>query len=133
MVELEMRVVSDLSSSDVEMLHKMVVESTDSKTSLTLEDLRKALRRDNPSQASVEPKFPEIYINKYQLETDAPACQAFLAKVENLNVGYIIFHYHYSPWLGHTAAIDDVFVERQYRRKGKNLPLSEWNTLDKSD
>lgn len=100
---------------DISTLHQLAVTSTGSAIGLTIEDLHDSIFGIDSN------KMKENLGVRYQddLEGNLPFCQAYLAEVNKEVVGFIIFHYFYSPWLGHCVYMDDLFVKQAHPRKGK--------------
>lgn len=107
-------------TNDVDPLIQMITESTGQKTKLAaaslIDDIIGPKQCDGPI---VECDDPSIEFNPSLLASNKPVTQVILAEVEDKLVGYLIFHYHYSPWNGHNAFIDDIFIVRDYRSKGQ--------------
>lgn len=107
-------------SSDVDPLFQMILQSPGSATKVSADSLREDII--GPKQCD-EPKVksddPSIEFDPSLLASNKPVAQVVLAEIKDKLIGYLIFHYHYSPWLGHCAFIDDVFIMREYRNKGK--------------
>lgn len=112
-------------SDDVDSLYQMILQSTGQVTKLSASSLRDDIIEpkhcDGPEVSSSD---PSIEFNPSLLKSNKPVAQVVIAEVENKIVGYLIFHYHYSPWMGHVAFIDDVFVQTDYRNNG------EWDETD---
>lgn len=107
-------------TNDVDPLIQMITESTGQRTKLVAESLVDDII--GPKQCDgpiVKCDDPCIEFDPNLLASNKPVAQVILAEVENKLVGYLIFHYFYTPWSGHSAFIDDVFVVRDYRNKGQ--------------
>jgi len=67
--------------------------------------------------------------------SDKPIINIYLTKLKNKYIGYIIFYYTYSSYLGlPTLHIEDLFVEEAYRRRGIGQKMFEFcakQALDK--
>lgn len=103
---------------DVKKLHELVVESTGGRTEVTTLSLRQDLFGVGSDLPEVSSKDKCIEFNINDLKCDKPVAQAILAEVEGELIGYLIFHYFYSPWSGHGFFINDIFIASNYRLKG---------------
>lgn len=106
-------------TDDLESLHAMIVESTCGKTKITKSNLRKDLFGpvQNEENRSVITD-PLIHLDTSLIETNRPTCQAFVAEVNGNPVGFVIFHYCYSPWRRHGFFIDNIYTKLEFRRRG---------------
>ena len=109
---------------DVKELHHMIMSSTEGKSHLNHQRLYQSLFGSRVKSIT-EGSFGIDNESADAVGSMEPSCYAFLAKLDNVTVGYIIFHYHYSPWLGHSAYIDDIYVVETERSKGKRLSDSD--------
>jgi len=111
-------ILRDPTPRDIGKLLELIQESTGGDTKLDSSMLMRDLLcvgYDRPVPKCDDPciKFdPEVFKNP------VPAARAIIAEVERETVGYLIYHYHYSPWMGFGAFVDDVFVSQNFRRKG---------------
>lgn len=107
---------------DVDRLHELIVESTDGKTNTTRESLREEfLGLDYSKLTSVKPKDLDIDFNIKAFQPNRPIARAILAELPDTHeiVGYLIFHYYFTPWIGHSACVDYVYVVPSYRKQGE--------------
>lgn len=107
-------------TKDVDYLYKMVNESTSCSTKICASTLSNILFSDGKLETA-ESKAMNQSDDQLDIEllaSNSPAAQAFLAEVNNELAGYLIFHYHWSPWSGRSAFIDDIFVVPSHRKKG---------------
>lgn len=107
---------------DVEKLLAMVRCSTGGKSTLTKESLHHDLFGFSDRIINVCNTSSDIHrsiSNLSSQHSNKPICQAFVAQYSSTLVGYVIYHYYYSPWDGHEMFVDDVYVDEDFRRRGK--------------
>lgn len=110
----------EASIEDVEELHKLVVESTGGSTQLTVDRLKEDLFNVIPrTSAEIPMNDPEIEFDIDQLQSNAPVARAVVAEVRGKLVGHFVFHYHFTPWVGHIGFVDDIFTKPNLRRTGE--------------
>lgn len=105
---------------DVEQLYKAIQRSTSGKSKMSIESLRRDLfcYSDRIKQYSEQENV--LLLSLHQIEhSNKPVCQAFVAHDGYDLVGYVLYHYYYSPWDGHVLFLDDIYVEIEFRHKGK--------------
>lgn len=69
-----------------------------------------------------------------KIKTNKPVAQALIAEVNSSLAGYLIYHYHYSPWYGHCGFIDDIYILSAYRKRGvARQLLRKWTGQAKRD
>lgn len=122
MLENNYKIEQVYKHDEIEELQRLIIESTDAQTLLTVDSLNNALIGKDPRP--MEGKIGETKSAIATTDLEEPisseaCCIAYMAQVDNRKVGYVIYHYHYSPWLGHSAYIDDIFVQQEYRLKGE--------------
>ena len=113
-------IIRKATKNDSDELYDLIIESTGAKTSLTRENFRKDLagvyglaENDTTQDQS------SLGIDKDLWVLNCSVCQAYLAIVDDQVIGYVLFHYFYSPWKSRLAFIDDIYVRPSYRRRGK--------------
>lgn len=107
---------------DVARLLELVKRSTGGKTTLTKESLHYDLFGFSEKIVRGSNTANDIYESISSLSdehSNKPVCQAFVAHHNSTLVGYVIYHYYYSPWDGHEMFVDDVYVSEEFRRRGK--------------
>ena len=114
--------------SDLDQVFKLIKMSSNDTTRITKEDLDLDLFSYDPGNT-----LGNSETNSSKYNSNKPNAQMLVAVSypDDLNVevdleepsvvGYICFHYYYTPWIGHSAKIADIFVEPAYRRKGTIL------------
>lgn len=104
---------------DVKELHRLLVESTDGKTKVSASDLHNDLFVITPTNVpQIKIDDPCIEFDYGLVEPDWPIVQAYLAEVDKKAIGHVLYHFHFSPWTGHTVYIDDIFVKPELRGRG---------------
>lgn len=108
------------SEQDIEGLLELIVKSTGGKTKLTRSRLKNDLFECafEDTSSIVSGQDSSLEIDKKLFKTNTTPAKSILAKLDEKIIGYILFHYHYSPWPGLCHFIDDIFVLPQYRLKG---------------
>lgn len=112
--------------SEIEELHKMVVDSTSGGTKVSISSLINDLfgpeQDDATSKAEVDDSCFEFDVEL--INSNRNPVQAFVAELDSKIVGFVLFHYHYSPWEGHGSFVDKVYISPTYRRRGKTFDHS---------
>lgn len=104
---------------DIPQLIELIRESTNNATMLTSERLHNCLFGMKIDLGKLG-KIEDTSLNAVNLSnTDTSICKAHVAELDDKLIGYVIYHYFYSPWLGHNIWIDDIFVTVDHRMKGK--------------
>lgn len=58
------------------------------------------------------------------LFTESPKVHAVVAEIDGVIVGFAIYFYNYSTWLGcHGLYLEDLYVQAEYRGRGVGLAL----------
>lgn len=104
---------------DLHQLYEMIVESTGNKTKITKIGLEADLFGNQPHKISKDDA--NLVFDQSQMRTNRNACRMFVAEVGHSLVGYIMFHYFYSPWTSHCGFVDDIFMRREFRNQGEFL------------
>lgn len=116
-------VVRRATVEDIDILHRLIVDSTGGKTRITPQSLMRDLFVEHDSTAfianGVKYDDKSLEIDPMPLRRNKPVAQAIVAEANKKIVGYLIFHYYYSPWGGHCAFIEDIYTNPAYRRRGK--------------
>lgn len=109
-------------AEDVDDILKLIVLSTQGKTSLTKERLFEDLFVKTYKNATeVKSSTADIEIDTKLFKSDCNVIQMIVAEEENSErvVGYLLSHNHYSPWSGNCRFIDDVYVSESNRKQGE--------------
>lgn len=106
-------------SNDADELYDLIVESTGAKTSLSRENFKKYLAGVYNDTEEDSNQIKSIDIVKDRLAPNCPVCQAYVAKARDQLIGYVLFHYYYTPWRGRLAFVDNIYVKKSFRRRGK--------------
>lgn len=112
--------IREVSEKDVTSLHQLIMDSTKRQSKITEASLSEDLFNLNP----IARKLEEDHINgniKFDLEpvkSSTPAVKSFVAELQGKLIGYVLYRYHYSPWMGHSVFIVDTFVGPDHRGKG---------------
>lgn len=107
---------------DADQLYRMLIRSNRGKADITLADLRLDLKNENNLDGQLETANhwdDSFVIDLNMIKPNCSICQALLAFRGEQMIGYIIYHYYYSPWSGRMPFINDIFVEPHFRRNGK--------------
>jgi GNAT superfamily N-acetyltransferase len=56
---------------------------------------------------------------------DLKACDAFVAEIDNMVVGFALFYTNYSTWKGKCLYLEDLYVLPEFRRIGAGSALFE--------
>lgn len=107
---------------DVDLVHGFMTKSTGGKALMSKSQLRRELSEiyelDDSSEAIRNPD-PQINIDLALVKPNTPVCHARLAELAGVAVGYVTFHYFYSPWRGRILYVEDIFVDEAQRRQGR--------------
>lgn len=105
---------------DVERLCEMIQSSTCGLSKVTSESLHRDLFCHSEMLKQYGQQEDVLLLSIHQVEnSNKPVCQAFVVQDGPSLVGYVMYHYYYSPWDGHILFLDDIYVEREFRLKGK--------------
>lgn len=112
-------IIREPSTKDVRSLHQLVLDSTDRQSKITEASLYEDLFNTNLKTGNLEKKCDDKSV-EFDLElvkSDTPPIKAFVAEFQDELIGYILYRYHYSPWVGHSVFIVDTFVAPNCRGK----------------
>lgn len=64
-------------------------------------------------------KTPEkVYTTVEQMQADAALIKALIIEDDGQAVGFATYYFGYSSWSGKNLFLDDIYLEKPYRRKG---------------
>lgn len=98
---------------DAKVLHKLICKSTKTQLIITVQQLEADLRK----------------IDTNGLETNTSFIRCLLAESGNNIIGYLMFYYYYTPWIGHSLYVADVFVKPDFRKQGKYSSFRSFFTI----
>lgn len=119
--------------SDIDQIFKLIRMSSNDTTLITKEDLKIDLFSHDPANSLGDSDHENSSRNLSKYGSNKSIAQMLVAVSypDDLNVdadleepsivGYVCFYYYYTPWIGHSAKIADIFVEPAYRKKGTVL------------
>lgn len=112
-------IIREPSIIDVPSLHQLILDSTNQQSKLTEANLFESLFDSNPKNGKLETKCIDgsVRFELELVESNTPAAKAFVAENQNRLIGYVLYRYHYSPWMGHSMFIVDTYVVPDHRKK----------------
>ncbi|KAK9720516.1 hypothetical protein QE152_g22017 [Popillia japonica] len=76
----------------------------------------------------------EASLIKYGFETEPPLFTCYVAEVnQNRIVGFALYTFCYSTWVGRLMFLQDIFIEEDYRKLGCQIDfrVKSWNPASK--
>lgn len=109
----------EVSPEDIGQLYSLIKLSTNHKTKLTQSSLQEALfGHEFDTGNPIVCEQSGVNFDPRLIQSNVAFCRALVIALNQSLIGYIIFHFHYSPWLGHSTYVDDIFVKDCHQDQG---------------
>lgn len=104
---------------DINQLYDLIKSSTSNGTKLTERSLYNSLFGwQSNKTGSIAARESGITFDPKLVESNTESCRALVIETDDGLIGYSIFHFHYSPWLGHSTYVDGIYVKNCQKIKG---------------